>query len=67
MEEEICDAEAPSGFMESRRRSAIIGRERRLQLLRFAEKIAADVLENTKTHERCLLRRMVENLLPGED
>ena len=49
------------------RQSRQVNHERRVQLLRHAERIAADVLEHTKPHERCLLRRMVENLLPGEE
>lgn len=50
----------------NRRRARTIGHERRLQLLRMAERIAAEVQENTKVHERCLLRSMIENLLPDE-
>lgn len=53
--------------MGERMRRRVIDHKRRLQLQHFANKIAADVMENTKPHERCLLRRMVENLLPGED
>ena len=63
-EDKISSAEA---FMGSRRdRSREISHGRRLELQRMASQIAVDVLEKTKAHERCLLRRMVENLLPGE-
>ena len=49
------------------RRMREISHGRRLELQRMANAIAADVLEKTKIHERCLLRRMVENLLPEEE
>lgn len=46
-------------------RRSEISHERRLELYSLAKKIAKDVLKNTGRHERCLLRQMVENLMPG--
>ena len=61
-------SEAMMGMNEARqRRNRTISHDRRVELAHLAERMAMDVLERTKPHERCLLRRMVENLMPGED
>lgn len=49
------------------RRLRDVSYTRRVQLLAMAQRIAEDLMEHTKQHERCLLRRMVESLLPGEE
>lgn len=59
----------PGAFVASSRharRPESPGYGRRIQLLRLAEKITADVLEHTKSHEeRELLIRMIDVLLPS--
>lgn len=59
---------AEGAFVSGKRQDRqTISHKRRIELQQLASVISAHVLETTKVHERCLLRRMVENLLPEKE
>jgi hypothetical protein len=61
--EDECDGVKDSGIAGHRRQP--ITTSRRKELLSLAVKLAEEIEARTKVHERCLLDRMLDNLVEG--
>lgn len=63
MDESIGQMKDNASGCDSEERRPVISFQRRKELLRFAETLAEQVLEKTKSHERCFLRQAVTSLV----